>query len=119
MIGFNSQKVIHWTARILSALIVLIGLPFYFGYGNPLPFTDPGYSVLDNLWLLIFPLMFIGLGIGWKYEKLGSLLVLIPLSIGFAAGMIIEGEIPVFMGLPFLSGLLYGISGYKQPNGKG
>ncbi|ORC34029.1 hypothetical protein B4O97_14175 [Marispirochaeta aestuarii] len=119
MIGFISTRVIRWTARILSALIILIGLPFYFGYGSPLPFADPAYSTLDNLWLIIFPLMFIGLGLGWRYEKLGAVLVLMPLSIGFAAGMITEGEIPVFMGVPFLAGLLYGISEFTRPHAKG
>lgn len=31
MIGFNSKGEIHWTARILSALIVLMGVPFLAG----------------------------------------------------------------------------------------
>jgi hypothetical protein len=49
-------KIIKWTTRILALAILLFGLPFYFGYGNPLPFINPDYGLLDNVWnfILIF-----------------------------------------------------------------
>ena len=55
----------------MASAILLLGLPFYFGYGNP-SLCHPDNSLLDNIWLTTFPLMFIGLAIGWKYEKLGG-----------------------------------------------
>jgi len=54
-------KIIKWTTRIIATLIFLLALPFYFGYGNPLPFANPDNTTMDNIWLTTFPLMFIGL----------------------------------------------------------
>ena len=51
-------KIVQWTARIISLSVLLFGLPFYFGYGNPLPFINPAYTLWDNVWLCVFPLMF-------------------------------------------------------------
>jgi len=107
-------KTIKWTARIIALLILVGGLPFYFGYGNPLPFINPEYTLLDNLWLSIFPLMFIGLLLGWKYEKIGGYLIAIPLGLGFIMSPIIEKGISVHMVFPLIVGILYLIVGYKK-----
>ena len=79
----NQNKILKWTTRILALAVLLFGLPFYFGYGNLLPFINPDYTVWDNTWLSIFPVMFIGLAVGWKYEKIGGFLITVPLFIGF------------------------------------
>jgi hypothetical protein len=105
---------IKWTARIISLGVILFGLPFYFGYGNPLPFINPDYTLWDNVWLTIFPLMFIGLAVGWKYEKIGGYLVTVPLAIGLIFGVVAEGELIWFMLVPFLAGVLYLVAGYKK-----
>ncbi len=112
----NNQQIkqFRWTARISALAVILLGLPFYFGYGNPLPFMNPDYTLWDNLWLIIFPLMFIGLGLGWIYERIGGYLITIPIAIGLILGLIIEGELIVFMLIPFISGVLYLIVGYKD-----
>lgn len=107
-------KIIKWTARISALAVIVLGLPFYFGYGNPLPFIDPEYTLWDNLWLTIFPLMFIGLGLGWKFEKIGGFLITIPIFIGLILGLVMEGELITFMLIPFISGILYLIVGYKK-----
>ena len=107
-------KRIKWAARIIAALGILFGIPFYFGYGNPLPFINPEYSFFDNLWLTIFPLMFVGLGLGWKYEKIGGFLVSIPLTIGLITTLILEKELIWFMLIPLVSGILYLIHAYKK-----
>jgi hypothetical protein len=108
------QKTIRWTARILALAFLLFGLPFYFGYGNPLPFINPDYSFLDNAWLSIFPLMFIGLGVGWKYEKIGGYLITIPLTLGLIMTIIIAKELTVHMLIPFVVGVLYLLVGYSK-----
>ena len=106
--------VLKWTTRILATVIILFGLPFYFGYGNPLPFTNPDNSIMDNLWLTIFPLMFIGLGLGWKFERIGGFLVVIPILIGSILSLIVEKEIPTHMLIPFVIGVLYILLGYTR-----
>ena len=95
-------------------MILLFGLPFYFGYGNPLPFINPGYTLWDNVWLSIFPLMFIGLGLGWRYEKIGGYLVTVPILIGLLLGLIVEAELVFHMLIPLLAGVLYLIVGYAK-----
>ncbi len=107
--------IVRWTARILATAIILFGLPFYFGYGNPLPFIKPEYSLWDNAWLSIFPLMFIGLGLGWKFEKIGGFLITIPIIFGSLLGLITHNAMSVNMFIPFIVGLMYLWSGYIKP----
>jgi hypothetical protein len=108
-------RIIKWTARILALGLLLFSLPFYFGYGNPIPFLNPDYSFLDNLWLMIFPLVFIGLALGWKFEKTAGYLLIISISTGLLATVIIENELIFEMLIPFLIGILYLITAlYKE-----
>jgi hypothetical protein len=48
-------QLLKWITKILATAIIVFGLPFYFGYGNPLPFINPEYSIWDNTWLTVFP----------------------------------------------------------------
>ena len=100
-------KIIKWTTRIIALLIILFGLPFYFGYGNPLPFINQTYTFYDNLWLAIFPLMFIGLALGWKYEKTGGYIITMSLLTGFICSIIIGQGFSAHMLIPFIVGILY------------
>ena len=106
--------IIKWTARILAAAVTLFGLPFYFGYGNPLPFTKPGYTFYDNAWLIVFPLMFIGLIIGWIWPKIGGFLVVIPILFGFAVTLVAKFGIPIHMLVPLFVGVLYLLTGFTK-----
>mgnify|MGYP006277452773 FL=1 len=103
----KTVTIIKWTARICSVLVIIFGLPFYFGYGNPIPFISPDYTFLDNLWLIIFPIMFIGVAVGWKNEKLGGFLSSIPVFIGLIASYLIQGETVTVMLFPLIVGMLY------------
>ncbi|HBN94748.1 MAG TPA: hypothetical protein DDZ66_00480 [Firmicutes bacterium] len=107
----RSYQVLKWTTRILAAAIVIFGLPFYFGYGNPLPFINPEYSIWDNTWLTVLPLMFIGLGLGWKWPKTGGLLITVPILLGFILGLIVRGGMAVHMLIPLIVGTLYMVLG--------
>lgn len=107
-------KLVRWAARLIALATVLFGLPFYFGYGNPLPFVNPDYTLWDNTWLSIFPLMFSGLIIGWKYERIGGYLVTVPLTLGLILGLVLAGELIVPMLVPLLAGALYLIAGYGR-----
>lgn len=109
------MKFFKLLTKILAFLIILFGLPFYFGYGNPLPFINPNYRFTDNLWLSIFPLVFIGLGLGWKNEKIGGFLVTIPILLGFILSIIVgEGLGGSPMMIPLIVGIFYLIIGYKK-----
>lgn len=110
----KQTKTAKWSARIISLIVLIIGLPFYFGYGNPLPFINPEYTLWDNTWLTIFPLMFIGLGLGWKYEKIGGYLTTIPLLYGILFSLVVEKELIWFMLIPLLSGILYIVVGHRK-----
>lgn len=103
-----------WVARIIAMIVIALGLPFYFGYGNPLPFIKPDYTLWDNIWLTIFPIMFIGLAIGLKYERIGGYLVTISIMFGLLMGLLMQGELVVHMLVPLASGVLYLIVGYKN-----
>ena len=110
----RGYRILKWTTRIFATAVIIFGLPFYFGYGNPLPFINPEYSIWDNTWLTVLPLMFIGLGLGWKWPKIGGLLITIPILIGFIIGVNIREGIAVHMFVPFIIGILYIILGYSK-----
>jgi len=110
----KNLKILKWTARIAALLIILGGLPFYFGYGNPLPFVKQEYTFYDNLWLTAFPLMFIGLALGWKYEKIGGYLLIISSLIGFFTSVIVGNGSGTQMLVSLTIGILYLIVGYKK-----
>lgn len=106
---------LKWVTRISALVVILFGLPFYFGYGNPLPFICSEYSLMQNFWLVVFPLMFIGLGFGWKFEKIGGILVTVPIVTGIALELIIEREIPIPVIIPLIIGILYLITSFLKP----
>ena len=107
-------QLLKWITRIVATAIIVFGLQFYFGYGNPLPFINPEYSIYDNTWLTVFPIMFIGLAIGWKWPKVGGLLITIPILFGLILGVIVRGGMPTHMVIPFIVGVLYIVTGYAK-----
>ena len=108
------MKTIKWTARILALCILIFVLPFYFGYGNPLPFAKPDYSLWENVALAMMPLVFIGLALGWKYPKAGGWLITISIAIGFVVGLLTGANLSVNLVAPLIPGVLYLIGGYKK-----
>jgi hypothetical protein len=110
----KNLKVIKWTTRIVALIIIVGGLPFYFGYGNPLPFINQEYTFYDNLWLIAFPLMFIGLALGLKYEKVGGYLLMISLLIGIFTLVMAGKGSGMQMVASLFVGALYLIVGYKK-----
>ncbi len=108
------MKILRWIARVIALAVLLFGLPFYFGYGNPLPFADPDYSLWDNIILAMYPLIFIGLGLGWKFEKIGGYLVVVPIIIGIILGLTTKAVFSMNMFFPLIPGILYLVLGYKK-----
>ncbi len=108
------MKIIKWTARVLALCILIFALPFYFGYGNPLPFANPNYSLWENVALAMMPLVFIGLALGWKYPKVAGWLIIIAIAIGFIAGLLTEADLSINLAVPIISGILYLVEGYNR-----
>ena len=103
----RKREVARWVTNGLAACILIFGLPFYFGYGNPIPFLNPEYTMWDNIWLSVFPVMFVGLAVGVWYKKLGGYLVTVPVVFGLLFGFGLEREIVWFMLIPLAVGMLY------------
>ncbi|HPT66090.1 MAG TPA: hypothetical protein PK257_02150 [Candidatus Woesebacteria bacterium] len=110
------MKTIKWTARIIALCVLAFALPFYFGYGNPLPFINPDYSLWENVTLTMVPLIFIGLVLGWKYPKFGGWLVTITVIIVFIVGFLTEANLSINLAVPLIPGILFLINGYKKSN---
>ncbi len=111
--GVNTIK---WIARILALCILIFALPFYFGYGNPLPFANSDYSLWENVALTMMPLVFVGLALGWKYPKAGGFLTVIPIVIGFTVGLLTEANLSINLLAPLVPGILYLVVGYNKNN---
>jgi len=108
------MKTIKWVARILALCILIFALPFYFGYGNPLPFAKSDYSLWENVALSMMPLVFIGLALGWKYPKVAGWLIVIAIAIGFIVGLLTEANLSINLAVSIIPGILYLIDGYKR-----
>lgn len=108
------MKIIKWTARIISLFILIFVLPFYFGYGNPLPFISPDYSLWENISLIIIPLIFISLALGWKYPKLAGWLIIALLTVGFIIGLLTDANMSINLAVPIIPGIIYLIDGYNK-----
>jgi len=89
-------------------------LPFYFGYGNPLPFVKDEYSLWENMALFVLPLLFVSLALGWKYPKVAGWLIVVVIAIGFVVGLLTEANLSINLGFPIIPGILYLIEGYKK-----
>lgn len=112
------MKIVHWIARISALIILLFLLPFYFGYGNPLPFTNPDYSLWENVALLAVPFIILGLVLGWRYEKIGGLLIVVSMAIAFLIGLLTDANLSINLIFPILPGILYLISGFASREGE-
>lgn len=110
----QKQQLIKWSARIIAMGILIFALPFYFGYGNPLPFAKPDYSIWENIALAMMPLVFIGLALGWKYPKIGGWLIVASILIGFIVGLLTEANFSINLLVPVIPGILYLIAGYNK-----
>lgn len=99
-----------WIARITGTAIVVLFLPFYFGYGNPLPFLNPEYTAHDNAWLTAFPFIFIGLILGWWYPRIGGYMVVLAILAAQTVTFLTGYGLVVPMVAPLIVGILFIVS---------
>lgn len=103
-----------WVARITGIAIVVLFLPFYFGYGNPLPFLNPDYTAHDNAWLTAFPFVFIGLILGWWYPRIGGAMVVLAIvGAQLVTVMAGYGLVPHML-TPLVAGVLFIVSARRK-----
>jgi len=108
------MKITKWFARIFALCILIFALPFYFGYGNPLPFIKSNYSLWENVALSMMPLVFIGLILGWKYPKFGGWMIIIAVMIAFIVGLLTKANFSVNLAVPIIPGILYLVTGSQS-----
>jgi hypothetical protein len=101
-------------SRIAGLAAALFGLPFYLGYGSPLPFSSPAYTLMDNVWLTVFPFVFVGLLVGLFFQKTGGLLVTIPLAAALLLGLATGKDLMLQMLVPLAVGILYLAVGFSK-----
>jgi hypothetical protein len=110
----KQRNITRWSARIIALAILLFGLPFYFGYGNPLPFIHPDYSIWKNIVLTMNLFIFTGLALGWKFEKISGYLILSAFVIGLSLGITTNTGFSTNMAVAIIPGILYLITGYAR-----
>jgi general stress protein CsbA len=67
-----------------------------------------------NLWLSVFPIMFVGLFVGLRFHKTGGYLVAVPIAFSLILGFFINGSIVTIMFLPLAIGIMNIILGYMD-----
>lgn len=112
-----NRNFFKWLVRVLAVITFVFGIMFYFGYGTfeeHIPWINEGYSLWDNIWLTVFPIMFFGLALGLFKPLIGGVILFASVFIGLASAFILEREIVSFMGIPMIIGILYIIEGSKK-----
>ena len=82
--GDHATKWIRWIARIWSSLIIVYSLIMLTGYawnwvtiGKADPYTVEGYPLVEALPPILMFLSVLGLGIAWRWERLGGAITLV------------------------------------------
>ena len=80
----RASKWIRWIARIWSSPIIVYALIMLIGYawnlvtiGKADPYTVEGYPLIEALPPILMFLSVLGLGIAWRWERLGGALTLV------------------------------------------
>ncbi|MBN2267932.1 MAG: hypothetical protein V3569_05780 [Acholeplasmataceae bacterium] len=100
-------RILTYSSYILAFIILVFGIPFYFGYGNPLPFLEESYTLADNIWLIVMPLVFIFAILGIKWKKISGIILILLILIAQIISLWVDEEIVWVMMVPILLGVLY------------
>ncbi|MCD6239353.1 MAG: hypothetical protein J7K51_08585 [Thermotogae bacterium] len=82
--GDRTTKWIRWIARIWSTVIIAFALLTLIGYawnwvttGKADPYALENYPRVENLIPITLGLSFLGLGIAWRWERLGGAIAIV------------------------------------------
>jgi len=82
---------LRWSARITGLFLAGMVLVFLVGEGPPNPFKQPPSVQIEFLGM---GLMVFGFLLGWRYEGVGGLLVVIGFVVFAAAELAVNGRLP-------------------------
>ena len=118
--GDRATKWIRWIARIWSFPIIVYSLIMLTGYawnlvtiGKADPYAVEGYPLIEALPPILMFLSVLGLGIAWRYERLGGTITLVFL---FAVLLLLLIQTPINhdfyrSAIPFLMSTVIAIPG--------
>ncbi len=111
------MRVIHWAARIWSALmagmilLIFIGEGIHSGFG-PMPHLTPRETVM----MIAFVIVFVGLVLAWRWEILGGSLLVLGMAAFYLLDYLFSGFFPrgpVFL-LIASPGVLFLVHGVRE-----
>ena len=105
---------VGWWIRIVGAILFGVGVAFYMGYGNPLPFQNPEYGFWENIWLMVIPIVLAGLLMGVFLPRVGGYIVAVPITLAMLLQFVAEEEMPYPMLIPLMMGMAYLFFGYRR-----
>ena len=93
---------LRWTARIYGGLLAVSILAIAIGEGPPNPFTQPLPVAIELFGMLV---MLAGCIVGWKWQGVGALLIIV----GISAFHVIEKRILLMGAFPLfdIAGILF------------
>lgn len=117
-ISKKQMCVLKWVVKLFSVFVLLFGLFFYFGFGNPFSFSFKDWSkdmlLFGVFWLIGAPIMFIGQIVGLKWEKIGGFLIVIPISLFMVSSYAINQPFVNLLFFPLIIGCFYLYFGYEK-----
>ena len=105
----------HWIARVLAAFLLLLAGGVL--YGNGLPSAQEVSNVELTLFLAFFVMM-VGAALGWRFERLGGILLLSAFTIFWLVNSMVTERfsIEVAFLLFGIVGVLYLLSWWSGPH---
>ena len=113
----NIIQIIRWIARILAALMVAL-IAFMFVGNAAADGIGPliNLTFRESLMMAAFVVVFVGLILAWKKEKLGGWLVVAGMVLFYLFDFVYSGNFPrgPFFPMIALPGILFLLVGYSQ-----
>ena len=105
----------HWVARVMAAVLLLITGGILYGNGLPNPLELTG---IELLLFGAFFLMMLGAALGWRFERLGGVLLLLSFGFFWAMNAMATRRFPISVVFAMfgVAGVLYLLSWWSGPH---
>jgi hypothetical protein len=84
-------NLLHWTARVLSLVVLGFVLLFFIGEGG---FNLITISARESVMLFLFLMTCIGLIVAWQSETVGGAMAILSMALFYVANWIFSGHFP-------------------------